>query len=199
MKGQVMADTIRPLAPLVTIALAAAFLFGTGKVWAEPLTYKLDSKESTLKFIGHATFHGFVGRTRSLQGKMVFDPESQVFTGPEEVIAPVQSIHTGIWARNQAMWRMFDAEHYPNIRFTPTKATKLEDGRYRVEGLLKVREVERPISFKVKASVSGDAIEATGEVPLTTTLFDLKPPSAAGIIRVRKDVLVQFTVYWKRA
>ena len=48
------------------------------------------------------------------------------------------------------------------------------------------------------AHVAGDQLEASGEILLTTEMFELKPPAVFGIIRVNPDVLVQFTSRWTR-
>ncbi len=175
-------------------------------VWAEPATYELDAQHSRVSFIGHSTLHDFTGTATTCSGRMIFDPDQDSFTGQAEVIVPVDRLDTGIAARDRAMRAMFDAEDYPDIRFALLKLTRLPDAgatslegrRYRLEGFLKVRAVEQPVTFEAVARITPEELEVSGEVPLTTTLFDLKPPSVLGVIRVRKDILVRFDSRWKR-
>lgn len=182
---------------IAAVILLTVFL-SAGKVFAEPVPYEIDAFKSTVKFRVHATFHGFTGTSHSVHGKAVFDSSTQQLIGKAEVFVPVNSIKTGIIPRDKAMYRMFEADHYPEIRFTLLKATASDPQHYRLKGTLKIREIEQPFSLEVETSAPQDQFMAEGEVPMTTTMFDLKPPAGPLGIRVRKDIVVQFSIRWKR-
>lgn len=175
-------------------------------VWAEPATYELDTQHSSLSCVGHSTLHDFTGKTSTLSGRVIVDLDRDLLIGQAEVSVPVASLDTGIAARDRAMRAMFNAEDHPDVRFTLLKLTRLPHGsatplegrNYRLEGLLTVRAVKQTVVFDVVARVTPEALEVSGEVPLTTTMFGLKPPSVLGVLRVRKDILVRFDSRWKR-
>ena len=183
---------------IIALLMLATVFLSAGKVFAESVTYEIDASKSTVKFLVHATFHGFTGTSHSVRGKVVFDPSTQQVTGKAEVFVPVESITTGITPRNKAMYKMFESDRYPEIRFTLLKATAVSPQRYRLEGTLKIREIEQPFSFEAETSMPEDQFMAEGEVPMTTTMFDLKPPVGPFGIRVHKDIAVQFNLRWKR-
>ncbi len=186
------------------MSLALSLWQGAALVWAAPTTYVLDAEQSTIRFIGHATLHRFIGTTHTLQGRLEFDPERQRLLSPAEVIIPVARLTTGLSRRDRAMRAMFEATRYPEIRFVLTKLTRYPDRsaqpggpvRYHLEGRVNIRATEQPVAFDAAAYGSENALEVVGQVQMTTTMFGLTPPSVAGLIHVRPDVLVQFTSRW---
>ena len=76
--------------------------------------------------------------------------------------------------------------------------TPLGANKYRLDGILKMHNVERPVSFEVEAAVKADGLEARGEVPLNITWFGLRPPAMLGFMRVSPDIKVVYKTYWKK-
>lgn len=166
-------------------------------VCAAPVTYTLEAQESALTFEGRSTLHDFTGTTHALSGRMAFDPERQTLEGQAEIRLPVASFDTGIAARDKALRVMFEAEQHPEIRITFTSLTRLAPGRYRLAGQVTIRTITQPLECEVQATVTPAGIAATGEARLTTTQFDLHPPSVMGVIRVRPAIVVRFASRWK--
>jgi polyisoprenoid-binding protein YceI len=170
--------------------------------WAAPVRYGLEPEQAQVRFLGRSTLHDFEGETSDVRGEMVFDPEQAALAAPARLAIPVETIRTGIAARDRAMREMFEAERFPEILITIDSATLLDatssPRRYRLQGRLRIRETVQPVDFEAQATISEDAIVASGSLPLSIRAFDLHPPSVFGVIRVRQGVTVEFTSRWTR-
>jgi len=187
------------------VGLAAVSLLGVApQARAAATTYVLDQDRTTLHFTGRAMGHRFTGTARAVQATLVFYPERAGLAQPAEILVQVAAMETGNAARDRDMRAMFDADRYPTIRCVVTKIelltpTPAETTRYRLEGRLRIRSIERPFSVEAAASVSPDGIEASGRVPLSLADFDLAPPRLMlGLVRVHSNVRVTFTSRWTR-
>ena len=198
------AQTCARYARWVTVVLIG--IVGSARIaWAKPTAYALDPTQSTLRIHGHATWHDFIGTTHTLQGRLLFDPDLNALIKPAWVTVPVASLTTGNARRDQAMRAMFETDRYPEIRFVLMHLTLISGQtaqtaavrRYRMDGHVRVRAITRPITFEIEARFSADGIDVVGEAPLTTAMFELHPPSVAGLIRVHPDVQVRFISRWK--
>lgn len=91
--------------------------------------------------------------------------------------------------RQHALKEMLDAAKHPRIRFRSTKVDVVEKDRYRVAGVLTIREREAVV--EVQANGAGGAFE--GEAKFRLSAFGLKPPSAAlGAIGTRDEMRLVF-------
>lgn len=192
---------------LIGVVVIVGLLSGPDPSWAAPTTYVLDQEHSRVQFAGSAMGHRFRGRAQALQGRLDFDPVRDQLLRPAEILISTGALTTDHPRRDQDMWRMFEAADYPVIRCVLTKLTPLSRDppdasgarRYRVEGRLRIRTIEHPVAFEVAATVTPEFIEASGELALTTSAFDLRPPALMlGLVRVRKQVRVEFASRWTR-
>jgi polyisoprenoid-binding protein YceI len=87
---------------------------------------------------------------------------------------------------------MLAIDKYPSIRFQSTSIQALEEGKYRVSGMLQIRDMRKPVDVVVQRSGS----EYTGSAKFRLTDFGLKPPSAAlGLVGTKNEVEFQFKVF----
>jgi polyisoprenoid-binding protein YceI len=187
--------------PLVIGSLLAGVLAAPAHAAAR--AYVVDAPRSRIAVEGRSTLHGFTARSIALSGALDYDRGQDALAGPATIRLPVRSLETGIGARDRAMWRMFDAERYPEIVVTIT-AIRRGDGPpdargrlpYHLSGHAQVRDVTQPIDADAWASVAEDAIEVEGELALTTTQFGLRPPVALGVVRVRPPLRARFAIQW---
>jgi polyisoprenoid-binding protein YceI len=188
---------------LVGVAVSA---LPPAAAWAAPVRYALEPEQAQVRFLGRSTLHDFEGETSDVRGDMMFDPERQALAAPARLAIPVDTIRTGIAARDRAMREMFESERFPEIVMTIDSATPLDapptikasSRRYRLQGRLRIREIEQPVDFEAQATITEGAIDASGTLPLTIKQFDLHPPSVLGVIRVRQGISVDFTSHWTR-
>lgn len=179
------------------------FVTAPSAALAEPTRYKLQPDITHVRFIAKTNLHPFEGETTVVRGHMVFDPVTNQLVEPAEIAVMVKEMQTGIAARDRAMRKMFEADRFPALlvtidSLTPVDVSDQTARRYRLEGRLQIRRIEQPIAFEVHANMLGESLEASGRVPLTMTVFQLKPPTVFGLIRVSHKVMVEFISYWKR-
>lgn len=191
----------------VGVLVAVGLFSGPDPSWAAPTTYVLDQEHSRVQFTGSAMGHRFRGRAQALQGRLDFDPAHGQLLRPAEILISAGALTTDHARRDQDMWEMFEVASYPVIRCVLTRlaplSLNLPDAsgarRYRVEGRLQIRAMEQPVAFEVVATVTPELIEASGELLLTTSAFALRPPALMlGLVRVRKQVRVEFASRWTR-
>ena len=189
--------------------LLALVLTGSSPASAQPQAFKLAADQSSVHFDAKSTLHPFAGDTRTLSGEMVWDDATGRIEEGAVVRVPVLPIVTGEPKRDQEMLKMFAAAEFPDIEFKAARITPLPSSpgapvptapaRYRLEGTLKIRRVERPISFEVTAvPTPSGTLEVSGETLLRTDWFGLKPPSVLGLVRVLPEVKVRFQSVWEK-
>jgi polyisoprenoid-binding protein YceI len=151
---------VRAIAAMLTAALAVA-------AHAEPTAYRIDSAHTRAEFeIEHLGVLRAHGRFVNVSGRLVLDPAAH--SGTIELDIPVASVKTG-WDTRDRFLRgatMFDASHFPRMRFRSTRF-EFEAGRLvRVDGELTVRDVTRPVSLVVQRMEcdEGCTAEASGAI-----------------------------------
>jgi len=154
------------LSSLTLFALAAVFAFSTLQNWKIKDTY-------SIKFSGK----GVDGIFKTFKGTMSFD-EANLATSKFDVTIDVSSINTGNGLQNKHAlsddW--FDAQKYPNIRFTSSSMEKTSSG-YKANGTMEVHGVKKDFSvpFTFKKSGSGGTFTAN----FTVNRLDFKVGKAS--------------------
>ena len=117
---------------------------------AQSEVYRVDPELTSAEFaVGHlglSTQHGHFVRTR---GTIVLDRGTH--TGRIDFVVDATSVDTGWTARDDFLRSedMFDAEHYPVVRFHSTQLTFDQDQLVRVTGDLTMRNVTRRVDLRV--------------------------------------------------
>lgn len=151
-------------------ALAAVFAFSAGQAWQikEDYSIQFSSKDAS-------------GIFKTFSGTITFD-EANPAVSKFNLTVDVASINTGNGLQNKhakgAEW--FDAEKYPNIKFTTTKMEKSGDG-YKATGTLEMHGVKKEIGIPFKFKKSG------AKAGLFTASFSVNR-SDYGIGKGNKDV-----------
>jgi len=78
----------------------------------------------------------------------------------------------------------------PQITFRSTRISKLADG-WKVEGDLSLHGITKPVSLAVKKA--GNSY--TAHTALKQTTFGIKPISIGGLIKVKDEVELDFTIF----
>jgi polyisoprenoid-binding protein YceI len=85
---------------------------------------------------------------------------------------------------------------YPEIAFRSSRIEKTSEGQWKVEGMLSLHGVTKPVSLIVKRS--GDAY--AGHVTIKQTDFGIKPVSVGGgMIKVKNEVDIDFQIFARAA
>ncbi len=189
------------------IFLSLLTLMGSTAASAQPQAFKLAEGRSSVHFDAKSTLHPFAGDTRTLSGEMVWDDTAHQIAEGAVIRIPILPILTGEPKRDEAMRKMFDVHAYPEIEFKAHRVTPITalagaaagHDRYRLEGVLRIRQVERPLSLEVTAVMSPQgSLDVSGETLVRTDQFGLKPASVLGLVRVLPEVRIRFQSVWEK-
>lgn len=191
---------MRKISLLYAIVLAAVLLYAL-IARAEAAVYELRPQRSKLSFKGDSPLHGFVGTTSALKaGPLTLDPVSGTLSEPVEVSAPVSSLATGNDARDHAVQYTLKEKRHPRLVMTALSLSRTQgdaaSGSYRIQGELEVAGVRRPVLAECKAVSEGGILRVSGRLRLSLSMFDLRTPPLARLMRLRDPVEVEFDTEW---
>jgi len=162
-----MADKLVARAALVFGAVLALVAL---PATAAPLA--VDAVHSTVLFrIKHLNTSFAWGRFNDISGKVNLDDKSPSL----EIQLKSASIDTGNAKREEHLKSpdFFNAKQFPTISFRSTKIIKSGDGKYTVDGMLKLHGVEQPVSAELERTGVGKNQQGTAIEGFETT-FKIK-------------------------
>jgi polyisoprenoid-binding protein YceI len=196
-----------------TLVLAASLTLAA----AGPRTFTVDTTRSkALIDVGKAGAFSFAGHTHEVEapltsGTVHFDadnvPKSDIrlqfnaaamkVTGKGEPPDDVPKV-------TQAMLgeQVLDVKKFPSITFESTvvsgrgTAAALD---LLVTGNLTIRGTMKPVRAAVSAKIDGDTLTATGKFSIKQTDFGIKPISVGGVVKVKDELTITFTIVAKGA
>lgn len=169
-----------------------------GDAFASPQKYNLEPKESKIAFHGHSRGHHFDGVSQMASGAIDVDLETQSFLGGGRIQIPIKDFVTGNLSRDHSMQHMFEMDKFPVIYFEVRGITRVAEGLYRLQGDLKMHNVERPVEMDVKASFGDGVMTVEGRQKVSIVAFGMKAPSILGYFKVDDEVDVEFRSVWKK-
>ena len=86
--------------------------------------------------------------------------------------------------------QVLDVKKFPAITFESTSVTARND----VTGNLTIRGITRPVTAAVVLKVDGATLTATGKFTIKQTDFGIKPISIGGVVKVKDELAITFTV-----
>jgi polyisoprenoid-binding protein YceI len=93
---------------------------------------------------------------------------------------------------------VLDAQSFPKIDFESKSVagSAHPDGTYdlQVSGEVSFHGARKTLTVPVKVAISGDTLTASGHMSLRQTDFGISPVSVAGVVNVRDEVEVDFTI-----
>lgn len=182
--------------------LAAGVLISTS--FAAMMVYNLQLPNSTLEFNVNSTLHEIEGKVTAFSVKpFSFDFDKPLLRDPLEVTFRVHAMVTGMKARDAAMYKTFEADHYPNIVYKAAAVQCSSETAERlnctVPGDLTIRDKTLPVLLHTVIERHGSTLHARGITKLSLKAFDLHPPSVMGFIKVFDEVTVSFDTGWAPA
>jgi polyisoprenoid-binding protein YceI len=178
----------------VFLSLAAALC--TTSLHGKVLEYAVDPVHSGITFKIRHFINRVPGNFNDFQGKIHFDPAS-----PEKSLAiakiEARSIHTRNDDRDAHLQGddFFKTGEHPLVEFTSTKWTSTGENTYKVEGLLKMVGVERPITLDVTymGEVEGRGVYRSGWEG-TTTIDRTDWGISYGLPAIGKEVQIEINI-----
>lgn len=207
---QVEAVTPNPtMAPAVTEAPAANDApVVTEAASAGAAVYKLVPGESTLQYeVGETflnqgnVFNLAVGRTSQVAGEITLDKSAPQKSSLGTITADISQFQSDSGRRDNAIrGRFLESSKYPTVTFNATSIEGLPDTyqegqeiTFKVNGDLTIRDVTKPVSFDVKAKLSGDTLSGVAGTTILMSDFGFGPISIAGILNAEDQAKVTLT------
>lgn len=118
---------------------------------AQTARYALDPVHTRVAFaIDHAGFSQAIGTVSGSEGHLDFDPQDWR-SAQVDVQVPLARLDLGDekWNRAALARNLLDAERHPQAHFVSTAVTPVDAHHARVEGMLTLRGVSRPVTLDV--------------------------------------------------
>lgn len=88
---------------------------------------------------------------------------------------------------------VLDIARFPEITFVSRGVKVVGNGRFRLEGDLKIRDATRPVTLEVTLVPEGTARHVRGEARIRQTSFGIRPVTAVGgTIKVKDEMRIVF-------
>lgn len=142
-----------------------------------------------------------VGRTSAITGTIHLDGR------PSKVTVDLRTLQSDQPRRDRFIREQggLPFNRYPFAEFTvtdlpdlPTEYRPGETVRRDVTGLMKIREVERPLTFTVEARLDGDTLYILGTTDFTWDDFQIPPPNIRGLVQVENNIHLEVLLVAKR-
>jgi polyisoprenoid-binding protein YceI len=179
---------------------------------AGPRTFTVDTARSKAVIdVGKAGAFSFAGHTHEVEapltsGVVHFDPDNvsksdlrlqfnaaaMKVTGKGEPPDDVPKVTEAMLGD-----QVLDVKKYPSIAFESTvvsgrgSAAALD---LLITGNLTIRGTTRPVRSAVSAKIDGDTLTATGKFAIKQTDFGIKPVSVGGVVKVKDELTINFTI-----
>jgi len=187
------------------LACTLALAFSLSLSAAGPRTFTVDADRSRATIdVGKAGAFSFAGHTHEVEapltsGVVHFDPDmpsrsdvrlefsaaAMRVTGKGESAGDVPKVQQTMLGE-----MVLDAKKYPTITFEGTGVSARND----VTGRLTIHGVTRPVTALVALKVDGANLTATGKFTIKQTDFGIKPISIGGVVKVKDELNITFTI-----
>lgn len=199
-------------AQVLGLALACAVTVTLSLRAAGPRTFTAEPGQSRAMIdVGKAGAFSFAGHTHEVEaplksGVVHFDPDAPAksdvrlefnaaamrVTGKGESADDVPKVQ-----ETMAGEQVLDVKKYPTIVFESTSVTAKGAGpslALTVAGRMTIHGVTKAVSAPVVVKIDGQSLTATGKFQIKQTDFGIKPISIGGVVKVKDELGVTFTV-----
>lgn len=150
--------------------LAAVVWAGSASTAALAADYKVDADHSTVGFKVKHLFSKVQGQFKKFQGTFSYDP-ADVTQWKADAVIEAASIDTNVEKRDNHLRSkdFFETEKYPTITFKSTGAHDLSGDTAKVDGILSIHGVEKPVTLDVEIHGEGNDPWGNTRLGLTAT------------------------------
>ncbi len=197
---------------LATAALTAALAVGHAVGAASPRTFTVDPGQSrALIDVGKSGAFSFAGHTHEVEApltsgvihldtddpshddvRLEFNAAAMRVTGKGESASDVPKV-----TETMLSDMVLDASRYPAIVFESTGVTAKGTAAaldLSVTGRLTIHGKTQTVTAPVSVKVAGDRLTATGKFVIKQTDFGITPISVGGVVKVKNELNITFTV-----
>ena len=155
------------------MVIFAGLIIATSLFASEPLTFKAD--DSYIKFSGVQNKKTeFNGQFQSFEPIIVFD-KNNLAQSSIRVEVDLASVESGSEKRDGMLLKSnwFDIENTPQGLFISENIELMNEGQYKVSGVLTIKENSQPVTLFMNYVELGSLIELSGNYTLNRLDFDL--------------------------
>jgi polyisoprenoid-binding protein YceI len=181
-------------------------------VAAGPRTFTVDTSQSkALIDVGKAGAFSFAGHTHEVEapltgGVVHFDPDNisksdlrLQFNAAEMKVTGKGDPPADVPKVTEAMLgdQVLDVKRYPSITFESTAVSGRGPAAtldLQITGNLTIRGTTKPVRAATTAKIDGDSLTATGRFVIKQTDFGIKPISVGGVVKVKDELSIAFTI-----
>jgi polyisoprenoid-binding protein YceI len=188
------------------VACALALIAGSAAlIAAGPRTFTVDPAQSrALIDVGKTGAFSFAGHTHEVEAplasgvvhldpdnpsrsdvRLEFNAAAMRVTGKGESADDVPKVTQTMLGE-----QVLDVKKFPSIVFESTGVTAKNE----VTGKLTIRGVTKPVTATVALKVDGPALTATGKFSIKQTDFGITPISVGGVVKVKDELNLTFTI-----
>ncbi|WP_308911002.1 YceI family protein [Pseudokordiimonas caeni] len=169
---------------------------------ATPVTasdWQLDREASHLGFAYQQTSAPAEGQFNAFDAEISFDPADPT-AAKIRVVVDLASIDLGAKDRNKIaadpIW--FDSSAHSEAVFTASGTTPLGGNRYRADGILAIKGIDKPATLDFTLDIDGDTAHAVGNTTLARLDWDLGDGQYASERFIGFSVRVNFDIKAER-
>ncbi|HZI89432.1 MAG TPA: YceI family protein [Candidatus Polarisedimenticolia bacterium] len=143
---------------------------------AAPQTYDIDPVHSRVEFTIRHLFSKVTGNFGAFKGTILYDPASPASSSVKAEI-DASSIDTNNDRRDGHLKSpdFFDVAKYPTLTFASTKVTPAGEGKFKIQGVLTMRGVSKPVTLDASFLGAGPGMDGVPHAGFeATTKVDRK-------------------------
>ena len=169
-------------------------LLSVTSAFAKP--YTVDYKNSKLEFSGKHAGQTFKGTFKKWKADIDFNsekPEESKISATFETASAATGnpLYDGTLPKDD--W--FNVKNHPTAQFTIKMVAKNDDGSYKADGLLKIRQIEQPVTFNFKLDeTNAKQVKAEAKLKLDRLAFELGKKSDPKAEWVDKEIEIKLTI-----
>jgi polyisoprenoid-binding protein YceI len=182
---------------------------------AGPRTFAVDTGRSkALIDVGKAGAFSFAGHTHEVEApltsgvvrydaddvsksdiRLQFNAAAMKVSGRGEPAGDVPKVTEAMLGE-----QVLDVKKYPSITFESTMVSPRGSPAsldLMITGNLTIRGTTKPVRAAASAKIDGDTLTATGRFAIRQTDFGIKPISVGGVVKVKDELTIIFTIVAK--
>jgi polyisoprenoid-binding protein YceI len=184
-------------------------------VAAGPRTFTVDpARSKALIDVGKAGAFSFAGHTHEVEApltggavrydaddvsksdiRLQFNAAAMKVSGKGEPAGDVPKVTEAMLGE-----QVLDVKKYPSITFESTAVSARGAPAalvLQITGNLTIRGTTKPVRATASAKIDGDTLTATGKFAIKQTDFGIKPISVGGVVKVKDELTINFTIVAK--
>jgi polyisoprenoid-binding protein YceI len=149
--------------------------FVVSSLVAQKLPLIVDASISYVKYTGFHILHNWSGQSNNIFGTIYID-ETRPSESEVNISIPIFSFDSQNGNRDSNMLFFTDEDKYPNVSFSSTTISHVDNSNYNVTGVLNFHGIKTDISVFVTVNIDSDSTEFKSNFSVNLIDFNIKRP-----------------------